>query len=56
MCEFCETIGNHMLKESKYIYLYTHIEKDDLPCIVAVETDDVRYYPKFCPECGRKLY
>ena len=56
MCEICETVGCHTLEKSKYIYLDMYVEENDLPHIIAVETDDVYYYPKFCPECGRKLY
>lgn len=32
------------------------VDKDNRTFIVAVGDDETdRYYPKFCPECGRKL-
>ena len=55
MCEFCETVGNHILEEGIYLDLYMNVEENDLPRIIAVESDYIDYYPKFCPECGRNL-
>ena len=61
MCELCEskTRTHKQLDKGTYITLEAYCDPNDSKgrlCLVACESDETSgYYPKYCPECGRKL-
>ncbi len=54
-CPFCQVEGGHILEKSTHIDMTMYVDKGRAPYIMSCKTDDVSYYPKYCPECGRKL-
>lgn len=42
--------------DGNYVALIRGVDEDNRIFLIAQAEDDTdRYYPKFCPECGRKL-
>lgn len=68
MCKLCEQIPSYddvwdnywdneipISSNIGYAGLYMGVNKDGSYYIAASGDDRVWYYPKYCPECGRKL-
>ena len=58
MCRLCENESetNQTIAEGMYVVLNAGIDEDSKLYFEAVgESHTDRYYPKYCPECGRKL-
>lgn len=58
MCEICEnkTRTRKQLDKGTYITLDACYDLNDRLYLSAYESDETPgYYPKYCPECGRKL-
>lgn len=70
MCKYCEIVPKYddddlwdnywdneidIAKQSCWTGLRMGILRDGKIYIVATGDDRVFYYPKYCPECGRKL-
>jgi hypothetical protein len=59
MCAICDGIKTYTEKELKYAHwtaLYIGKNGDDT-CYIYAQGDAITeyYYPKFCPECGRRV-
>ena len=59
-CNYCqkdkiEPMDYVELSKSEYIALFLRPLKDDGMVLVAMGEGETKYYPKFCPECGRKV-
>ena len=69
MCRYCSMIPKYdndneynywdneleIAEQSGFTTLYIGIEQDGKMYIAASGDDRAFYYPKYCPECGRKL-
>lgn len=58
MCKLCESKPktNQIIEKGAYIVLKAGINEDSKLYFEAVgENYTDRYYPKYCPECGRNL-
>ena len=58
MCKLCENKPNtnQTIEEGEYIVLNAGIDENSELYFEAIgESCTNRYYPKYCPECGRKL-
>ena len=53
---YCQSESQILVVEGGWCSLYFGIERDGVLFISAVgDVETERYYPKFCPECGRQL-
>ena len=58
MCKLCKNKPktNQTIEEGAYIVLNAGIDEKSRLYFEAIgESYTDRYYPKYCPECGRKL-
>ena len=60
MCKYCQKdkidpMDYMQLSKSDYVALFLRPLKENGMVIVAMGEGEARYYPKFCPECGREV-
>lgn len=58
MCAYCNPreMGRFLVADGNYTHLYLEIIDEDRIGMYGAGDDYTDYYfPKFCPECGRRL-
>lgn len=54
-CGYIQCMSESCLAREPYTSLYIGVEESGRVYMDAIGDYEARYYPKFCPECGRRL-